>query len=85
MHILTIITNVASLILYLCILLFMNTLLQLANIMEWDFIWKILVLVSLSWFPLWIFKILKKKLDPTDYEKIMQKVTQKFINTQLKQ
>ena len=68
---LMIITNVGSLILYLIILIFLHNFLQLADVMDWEFIGKIMAIVCVSWLPLWLFKIIKKKVDPTDYEKIM--------------
>ena len=38
------------------------------------FIWKMIVITTISWFPFHFFKILKSHFDPSDYEVIMKGV-----------
>ncbi len=33
--------------------------------------WKIIIITLISWLPLHLLKLLIRKIDPTDYEKIM--------------
>jgi hypothetical protein len=66
------------------------TLLYLKNyiiISEWDadFVFKLCIIVAVCWFPPFIFRIIKKKIDPNDFEKIMKNKKDNFkINFKLK-
>jgi len=42
--------------------------------MDGVFIWKMTVITCISWFPFHLFKIIKKYIDPTDFEIIMKGV-----------
>lgn len=44
------------------------------SIINGEFVWKVLVIVFISWFPIFAFKKIKKKCDPSDEEKLMMKV-----------
>lgn len=44
------------------------------SIISADFVWKVLVIVLVSWSPIYVFKKLKKKCDPSEEEKLMMKV-----------
>ena len=59
----------------------MKSFFEIGNVMEWGFIGKILVIVLASWLPLFLFRIIKKYLDPSDFEKIMKTVKRKRIGT----
>jgi len=43
------------------------------------FIWKMIVITIISWFPFHLFKLIQKKLYPNDYEVIMKGVQQHII------
>lgn len=45
---------------------------------------KILLIVLIAWLPLFLFKIIKKKVDPSDYEKIMRNA-KVGINTKIRE
>lgn len=38
---------------------------------DFNFIWRLCCVVAVSWLPPFIFKIIMKKVDPSDYEKVM--------------
>lgn len=44
------------------------------SIITTEFVWKVLVIVIVSWSPIYVFKKLKKKCDPSEEEKLMMKV-----------
>jgi len=47
------------------------------------FIFYVLTIVVVSWLPLFIVKLLLKKLDPSDFEKLMKNVKRRKINTKI--
>lgn len=55
LHIISIAATGGSLLMYVVILLFMKDLFEIGDIMNWKFIYKILSIVMISWFPLFLF------------------------------
>lgn len=77
-----ILSNFGSAILYiLTIYLFPKQL--LVSAMTPKFFIYVLIIVVVSWGPLYILKLILRKLDPTDFEKIMKNVKRDKINTKI--
>jgi len=72
-HIVMIISQICSVIIYFMSILCMPALFDLATI-DGVFIWKMIVITVCSWFPFHLFKIIKRYIDPSDHEKIMKGV-----------
>lgn len=77
-----IISNIGSAIIYVGTLYLFPEQLLVSSI-NWAFIGYVLAIVALSWLPLYIVKLVLKRLDPSDYEKIMKNVKRKKINTRI--
>lgn len=67
------ISQILSLFIYFYTIIFFNNVFDLSY-MDISFFWKIVVITLISWLPLHIFKLIIKKIDPTDYEKVMSAV-----------
>jgi hypothetical protein len=61
------------------VIILMPTLFDVSTI-DGIFLWKMLLITLISWFPFHLFKMIKKIVDPTDYEKIMKGVQTKILN-----
>jgi phospholipid-translocating ATPase len=70
MHMAMVVSQIFSVILYFVTILMMKSIFMVSTL-TWEFFLKILLLTFITWFPLHMIKILKKYLDPNDYEKIM--------------
>ena len=70
-HIVMLISQLGSCIVYFFTILLMPELFDVSTI-DGVFIWKMIVVTFISWFPFHLFKILKRFIDPTDYEVIMK-------------
>ncbi|CAD8189038.1 unnamed protein product [Paramecium pentaurelia] len=82
LHIVMIISNVASAVIYiLSIMWFPNQL--LVSAMTFQFFFYVIVIVLVSWSPCFIAQKILKKYDPSDYEKIMANVKRELINTKI--
>lgn len=79
LHIVTIVANVLSLLLYILILTTMRGLFEIQNILHWDDMGKVFLIVLIAWLPLFLFKFIKKRVDPSDYEKIMRNAKRNAI------
>lgn len=44
------------------------------SIITLEFVWKVLLIVTISWSPVYLFKKIKKNCDPSEEEKLMMKV-----------
>lgn len=55
LHIISIAATVISLIIYIFILLGMKGLFEIGDIWNWVYIYKIFLIVMISWFPLFLF------------------------------
>lgn len=62
-----------TLFIYVMSIIFLRNYISTAIITS-EFVWKVLVIVLISWSPIYIFKKLKKKCDPSEEEKLMMKV-----------
>jgi phospholipid-translocating ATPase len=71
-----VISQLLSLGVYVCSIIFLHTLFDIQYINA-EFALKVTAITFISWLPLHLAKILSKRLDPTDYEKIMRGVTMK--------
>jgi len=54
LHIICLLATVISLILYVIILLGMKKLFEIGDIWTWNYIYKIFIIVMISWFPLFL-------------------------------
>jgi phospholipid-translocating ATPase len=68
-----IISNVASAIVYVGVIFAFPKQL-LVSAMTPKFFAYVILIVMVSWLPLYLHKLLMKRLDPSDYEKIMKNV-----------
>ncbi len=66
-----------SVLLYFLILILLKNYLQATSI-TWIFLWKMTILTLVSWAPPFLFKWVMRKIDPSDYEKIMRNHNQTF-------
>lgn len=66
-----IISQISSIIVYFFTIVLMPSLFDVSTI-DGVFIWKMVCITFISWFPFHLFKILKRYLDPSDYEVIMK-------------
>ena len=67
------ISQILSLFLYFYTIMLLNNVFDLSYL-TWAFLWKIIVITLMSWLPLHLLKLLIRRIDPTDYEKIMSGV-----------
>lgn len=65
-----VISQLLSLGVYVCSIIFLQTLFDIKYINS-EFILKVTTITFISWLPLHLAKIISRRLDPTDYEKIM--------------
>ncbi|EGR27281.1 phospholipid-translocating p-type flippase family protein, putative [Ichthyophthirius multifiliis] len=83
-HIVMIISILCSIGIYSLTLVFLKNYIIIS---EWDidFILKLCIIVFVCWLPPFIFQIIKKKIDPNDFEKIMKNKKDNFkINFKIK-
>lgn len=62
-----------TLFIYIMSIIFLRNYIDV-SIITGEFVWKVLVIVFISWSPIFIFKKIKKKCDPSEEEKLMMKV-----------
>ena len=65
-----VLSELITLLLYLCSMLYLNTSFDITFIATWDFLWKVTVVTLVSCLPLYLAKIIKAKLDPPSYSKL---------------
>lgn len=82
-HIVMIVSMVLSLIIYGLSLYFLRDSLLLSYVINVSFILKLMLITLISWAPPFIFKILMRKFDPSDYEKVMRYKKTDIINFNL--
>ena len=75
MHMAMVISQILSVIIYFLTIFTMKNVFMVSTL-TWAFLLKILMLTFITWFPLHLITIIKKYLDPSDYEKIMRANTQ---------
>jgi hypothetical protein len=51
---------------------------------DFEFIWRMLLLTAISWVPPFVFKYIMKKIDPSDFEKVMKHTKTQKINFKIK-
>ena len=71
MHMAMVISQILSVIVYFLTIFTMKNVFMVSTL-TWAFLLKILMLTFSTWFPLHLITIIKKYLDPSDYEKIMR-------------
>lgn len=71
-----VISQLLSLGVYVCSIIFLQTLFDVKYINA-EFMLKVTMITFISWLPLHLAKIISRRLDPTDYEKIMRGVATK--------
>lgn len=64
-----VVAQTCSVLIYFSSIIFLSSIFNVGFIGA-DFLVKILTITLISWFPLHLFKIIMKYVDPTDYEKI---------------
>lgn len=67
------ISQILSLFIYFYTIIFLNNVFNISYL-NWEFFWKIIAITLISWLPLHLLKLLVRRIDPTDYEKIMHGV-----------
>ncbi|EGR32053.1 phospholipid-translocating p-type flippase family protein, putative, partial [Ichthyophthirius multifiliis] len=77
-----ILLNCISILFYITILIFMQEQFDINSIWQLKFIGYIIAIVILCWIPVYGFQKLKRKIDPTDHEKVMKKIQEKITNQQ---
>lgn len=70
LHIVMIISQILSVILYFVTIITMKSVFMVSTF-SWDFLLKIFLVTLLTWFPLHLVKVIKRYMDPNDYQKIM--------------
>jgi phospholipid-translocating ATPase len=73
MHPMMIVSAIGTLLLYFASIIFLKSLINVETITA-SFLGNIILIVSVSWLPLHIVKIIIRCVDPTDYQKVMQKI-----------
>ena len=69
-----IIANILSAIVYLLTLYMIPEHLNISEVFDWSFFGWVLLILLISWAPLYISRWIYKKVDPTDSEKLMKNV-----------
>lgn len=64
-----IVAQALSAMMYFASILFLNRIFDV-SFMDLEFFLKSIIITLISWLPLHLFKLVMKKLDPTDYEKV---------------
>lgn len=82
LHIFMIISQIFSVLIYFISIWTLRSMLDVSYI-SWLFLLKVLVITAISFVPLYVLSWLRRKLDPTDYEKVMRNVKTKRINTRI--
>lgn len=67
------ISQILSLFIYFYTIIFFNNVFDISYL-DWLFFGKIIAITLISWLPLHLLKLVIKRVDPTDYEKIMAAV-----------
>lgn len=75
-----IISNLLSVVIYLLTLILFPHHLMISELDAKFFGWVILILI-MSWLPLYLIRRILKLVDPSDYEKLMEHVSRETINT----
>lgn len=83
LHIIMIMSQIISVLVYFISIYTLRTILDVSAI-TWMFILKIIGITAISFGPLYLVSFLRKKFDPTDYEKVMKYVKTRRINMSLK-
>lgn len=81
MHIVMIIANLLSLFLYILVMLCFPSHLIISRL-DWTFFLWVLLILVVSWVPLYVAKKILKIVDPSDSEKLMKNVQRDMINFQ---
>lgn len=71
MHPLTIVSIACSILVYALVMIFLKNQINTSTI-TLEFLYKIVFLTIISWMPLHVIKILMKKFDPIEEQKIME-------------
>ncbi|KAG0239609.1 putative aminophospholipid-translocase [Mortierella sp. GBA43] len=69
-HRLMIVSEIATLVIYMVSMVFLPTYFDLTFILTWTFWWKVLVITMISSFPLYVVKKLRKIFAPPSYSKL---------------
>ena len=65
-----IISQGASVIVYIISAIFLHSLIEIKFMFNFDFLWKVAVIVIATWFPYFLLNFIMKYINPDDYEKI---------------
>lgn len=82
LHIFMIVSQVFSVLIYFLSIWTLRSMLDVSYI-SWMFLLKVLVITAISFVPLYVLSWLRRKLDPTDYEKVMRNVKTRRINMRI--
>ncbi|EDK31407.1 phospholipid-translocating P-type ATPase, flippase family protein (macronuclear) [Tetrahymena thermophila SB210] len=69
-HIVMIISIVCSMGIYILTIYILRNTIMTADL-DFGFFWRLCCVIAASWLPPFIFKLIMKKIDPSDYEKVM--------------
>lgn len=81
MHITMIIANLLSIAFYLGVLFLFPSHLIISRL-DWKFFGWVLLILMISWLPLYVARRILKEVDPSDSEKLMKNVKREMINTE---
>ena len=83
LHILMIASQLLSVLIYFLSLWMLSSILDVSYI-TWMFLLKVVVITAISFLPLYLINWVRKKVDPSDFEKVMRDVKKDKINMSLK-
>ena len=66
-----IVSMLFSIIIYFLCIYFLRSYLFLSEL-NWEFVGKMTLITAASWVPPYLFKVIMKRIDPSDYEKVMR-------------
>ncbi|CAK83243.1 unnamed protein product (macronuclear) [Paramecium tetraurelia] len=81
LHIYMILSNLLSVLIYLMTLLLFPEQLLVQDTIDVPFFGWVILILLMSWVPLYILRRILKSVDPSDYEKLMDQVQRETINT----
>lgn len=78
-----IISIISSIVIYALSIVLLKNYIDVSDF-DLEFVMNLMYVTFASWLPPFVFKIIKKTFDPSDYEKVMQHKKTKKINFKIK-
>jgi phospholipid-translocating ATPase len=69
-HLVMIISEVATIIIYVVSMIVLRSYFDISFITSWGFVWRVFVITAISCLPVYLGKLIKRKLDPPAYAKL---------------